>query len=145
MIKYNTSFQTVDCFVVNNQTDKVLLGRKPGETKFRLLGGFCDPTDLSLEDAAKRELKEEAGIDLEVSNPMYLFSNRQDDPRYRDSNDKILTAVFKFEYLFGIAKAGDDIAEIKWIDLNELSVLYRDMIVETHQPLIEKLIEMGEI
>lgn len=144
MIKYPTSFQTTDILVINRLKNEVLLGRKPTEDKFRLIGGFVSPEDLSLEDAASRELREEAGINLEVGTPKYQFSYRVDDKRYRDSQDKILTAVFICDYLFGFAQAGDDISEIKWIDTDELSVLYRDLIVDTHQPLIKKLIEMGQ-
>ena len=145
MIKYDTSFQTTDILVINHHKKEVLVGRKPTEDKFRLIGGFVDPSDLSLEEAARRELREEAGINLEVSNPKYQFSYRVDDKRYRDSQDKILTAVFTCDYLFGFATASDDICEVKWMDGNELSVMYRDLIVETHQPLIRRLIENGVI
>ena len=145
MIKYDTSFQTTDCFVINREKKEILLGRKHTESKFRLIGGFVDPADLSLEDAAKRELREEAGANLECSHPQYLFSNRQDDPRYRDSRDKILTAVFRFEYLFGFATAGDDIKEVGWFGDYYIKLNYKEMVVETHWPLIEKLIENGVI
>ena len=142
--RYPTSFQTTDCFVMNN-VPEILLGRKPTEDKFRLIGGFVDPKDVSLEMAAVRELKEEAGINLECSYPKYLFSNRQDDPRYRNSEHKILTAVFEFQYLFGYAKAGDDIAEVKWFDQIDIKENYKTLVVPTHHPLIERLISMGKL
>jgi bifunctional NMN adenylyltransferase/nudix hydrolase len=145
MIKYPTSFQTTDILVINRLKNEVLLGRKPAEDKFRLIGGFVDPVDLSLEDAASRELREEAGINLEVGTPKYQFSYRVDDKRYRDSQDKILTAVFTCDYLFGFATASDDICEVKWISELELTQKYPSLIVETHQPLIRKLIENGVI
>jgi len=151
-VKYPVSFQTIDCCIIRLIEDEsspfkgkaqLLMGKKPTQDKFRFIGGFVDPSDLSLEDAAVRELHEEAGINLECSKPKYLFSNRQDDERYQDSPHKILTAVFLFQYLFGYAKAGDDIAEVKWFDYLDLKENYKNLIVTTHYPLMEKIIEFG--
>jgi len=151
-IRYPTSFQCVDCVVINLAADDenplktnvlVLLGKKPTETKFRLIGGFVDPKDETLEMAAIRELKEEAGENLECSSPKYLFSNRQDDPRYRNSEHKILTAVFLFQFLYGHAKGGDDIEKVEWFKWSEIVKNYKDIVVDTHHRLIEKIIENG--
>ena len=141
---YPTSFQTTDCVIRNQANDQFLLGRKKKDKgKFRFFGGFVDVKDDSLEASNLRERIEEAGGDLECTPPRYIFSKRIDDPRYRDSEHKILTAVFLSEYIFGFAKAGDDIDDgIEWFHAYLIRANYKDLIVETHWPIVEKLIEL---
>jgi ADP-ribose pyrophosphatase YjhB (NUDIX family) len=141
---YPTSFQTTDCVIRNPENNQFLFGRKKKNNgKWRFLGGFVDVKDLSLEAASKRERIEEGGLDLECVEPKYLFSVRIDDPRYRESEHKILTAVFLHDYLFGFAKGGDDIDDgVEWFRDYEIRASYKDFIVDTHWPIVEKLIEM---
>lgn len=149
---YPTSFQATDTIVINRQAKvpQFLLGKKDPKKhktdKWRFLGGFVDPKkDNSLEDASKRERLEEAGMNLECSDPQYLFSFRVDDPRYRKSEHKIMSAVFLHEYIFGFAKAGDDIKETEWFPNFYIRANYQDMVVEEHWPIVERLIEQGMI
>ncbi len=116
---YPTSFQATDAFVYNNENETLLLGRKKWDNgKWRFVGGFVDPKDLSLEDAAYRERIEEAGKNLECEKPKYLFSIRIDDPRYRESEHKIMSAVFLHQFIFGHAVAGDDIDDgMEWFSI----------------------------
>src|SRR5579871_469366 len=58
---YLKVYATVDIAVFKDNKTEILLGRKNIDNKWRLLGGFSDPTDESYEDAAKRELTEECG------------------------------------------------------------------------------------
>jgi len=59
-----------------------------------------------------------------------------DDWRYRSEKDKIKTLFFTAERLFGIARASDDIEELKCFDLDKLT---EDDIVDTHLPLWDML------
>lgn len=128
-------FPTVDIAIVKEETDEVLLGRKPYETKFRFVGGFTDVEDESYEAAAKREVVEETG--LEVDDLKYLGSAKVSDWRYRSNEDRgITTLFFKAKYIFGTPKAKDDIAETKWLKISDLN---EDNLVAEHVKLLKFL------
>jgi bifunctional NMN adenylyltransferase/nudix hydrolase len=143
MHKYPTSFQATDVVVIDRQGGRILLGRKPKQPAWRVMGGFVDPADQSLEMSAARELQEEGGINLECTPPKYLFSFRVPDPRYIGEQDKIMSAVFLRFYLWGIPKAGDDIKSVKWFTKDYVRRNYKNMIMPEHYPLIEELILQG--
>lgn len=135
--RYPTAFPTVDVAVVDGT--KLLLGKKTEDSKLRFIGGFVSPEDLSLEDAALREVFEEAG-GIEISELTYIGSARIDDWRYRSESDKIMTTLFKADFVFGRAVGGDDLAEVRWVELEKLSRTdLKHMIVETHWPLVDLL------
>ncbi len=130
--QYPKVFATVDVAILDG--DRVLLGRKPNQQKFRFLGGFTDPEDSSYEEAAQREVQEESG--LQVDNIVYLGSAKIDDWRYRAEEDKIITHLFTARYTSGTPQATDDIAELKWY---ELKTLREDIFTEEHVPLFNIL------
>lgn len=139
--RYPTSFQTVDIGVVNYAERKILLGRKTSDPKglWRLPGGFVDPNDESLESAAQRELREEAGNFL-TDAVVYLGSYRAHDYRYRSEADKVMTALFLTYYMGGQVKAGDDLEEVRWFAID-------DALMHTlpeHKPLVERIIRKVE-
>ena len=129
--RFPTAFQTVDIAVVNDKNE-LLLARKPDEKKWRFIGGFSDPTSTSLEEDAKREVQEEAGV--EVGNITYLGSTLINDWRYRGEIDKIKTALFVAKYIFGKPEGADDVAEVKWVSINNLN---KADIVDGHHVLID--------
>ncbi len=143
MNKYPTSFQAVDVIILDSKAgfNKLLLGRKKEQEKWRFIGGFVDPKDESLEEAAARELNEEVKGGFSHGKTLYEGSFRVDDPRYRDSVDKIMSAVFVMRIsqsaeLYG----GDDIFKVKWYDLKHLYENYKQIIVPEHFPIIEKFV-----
>lgn len=126
--QYPKVFPTVDVAIMRD--DEMLLGRKSHQALFRFIGGFVDPTDDNFEQAAQREAQEETGV--EVGNLQYVGTAKIDDWRYRHETDKIITTLFTADYISGNAKAQDDIAEIKWFKINNLTT--EDFVVE-HQVL----------
>lgn len=122
--QYPKVFSTVDVAIVRG--NEVLLGRKLHQTLFRFIGGFVDPTDDNFEQAAQREAQEETGV--KVTNLQYVGTARIDDWRYRHEVDKIITTLFTADYIIGNAIAQDDIAEIKWFKINDLTA--EDFVVE---------------
>ncbi len=128
--RHPTSFQAVDIAIYRKETDEVLLGRKTTDgKKWRFIGGFVDPTDESLETAARREVYEEAGI--ETDDFHYVGSSRIDDWRYRGREDSVLSTLFVGSYVFGKAVPGDDIMEVKWFKRDRVE----RALISTHKPL----------
>lgn len=125
-------FAVVDVVIKDssNGSENILLGRKKIDgDKWRLIGGFVDPTDSSLERAVKREVLEETG--LEVSEPMYVGSALIDDWRYQHGPESVISSLFYCQRLFGAAQARDDIDEVRWFEKTEVEKVLHSV----HQPL----------
>lgn len=112
----------IDVAIMNEDETKVLLGRKKDETEFRFIGGFADVTDESLEQTVRREAYEETG--LEIGNIEYIASMKVNDWRYRSDKERsVMTSFFKAKKIFGggSEQANDDIAEVKWFDIDKIN------------------------
>lgn len=136
--KYPSALPCVDIAILNEDETQILLGRKPTETLFRFPGGHVDPTDSSLEQAAKREAHEEVGS-IELSEMEYVCSRKIDDWRYREEEDKIISTLFKTKFIFGKPEAGDDIVEVKWFLIEDL-VSDNSKIVYEHREMLTALL-----
>lgn len=134
--QYPQAYPTVDMAIFDEKLQKVLLGRKPKEDKYRFIGGFAEPSSDSYEDDARREIKEEAG-DIEVSDMTYVGSFKIDDWRYKAEKSKIKTILFACKVMFGTPVAGDDICEVKWVDFKGFNV---ENIVDNHKKLWDALV-----
>lgn len=138
---YPKVYPTVDIALFRNDRRELLLGRKSAENGWRLPGGFADPDDTSFDTAAARELREECG-QIETSPMQYEMSLKMDDWRYRSEVDKIITTLFSTDLLFGEPVADDDLAAMRWINVNAIpELIAQGEIVSTHIPLLKKLAE----
>lgn len=136
--RFPTVYTTVDVAIFNEDRSKILLGRKPNEKLLRLIGGFADPRSSSFEHDARREVAEEAGI--EVGGLEYIGSVNVDDWRYRNEPDCIRTMLFTGKYLHGRPTPGDDIEEVRWVPFGgprHFPPMFE--IVPEHRPLMEML------
>lgn len=136
---YPRTFPTVDVAIYRDLADvkdtrEWLLVRKPNEKLWRFVGGFVDPSDKSLEMAARREVQEETGVT--INDPKYVASLRVDDWRYREEEDKILTTLFAASYLAGPVAPADDVADAQWFNLVGAGV---GTFMPVHLPLFEAL------
>jgi bifunctional NMN adenylyltransferase/nudix hydrolase len=138
---YLKVYATVDIAVFKNNKTEILLGRKNIDNKWRLLGGFSDPTDESYEEAARRELIEECGP-IETTPMNYEKSVRVNDWRYKSEADKIITCLFSTDFVSGDPSGSDDIAEVRWFRLNDVrAMMEQNKTAEEHIPQLTHLIE----
>lgn len=100
----------------------VLIERKNEPKGLALPGGFVDVGE-SVEDALRREMKEETHLNVEISKLLGVYSDPQRDPRFHTAS-----AVFiaKAE---GQPKGGDDAKEAKLYALDEIPL---DQLVFDH-------------
>jgi 8-oxo-dGTP diphosphatase len=115
---YEKPSVTVDC-VVFDDCDRLLLIRRrhpPFAGQFALPGGFVDPGETT-EDAARRELLEETGLEARDLRLVGVYSKPGRDPRGWTISIAYLIAVSD-----NTPVAGDDAAEVAfradWSDLD---------------------------
>ena len=92
-----------------------------------------DVNDLDYEEAAKRESKEETG--LELDDFQYVTSSKIDDWRYRSEEGKIFTTVFSARYIFGRPEPNDDVSELRWFHFDKIDI--ENDVVEEHQGILK--------
>lgn len=95
---------TVDV-IIEYSKGIVLIKRKNPPEGWALPGGFVDYGE-TLEAAAKREAKEETGLDVKLIRQFHAYSDPRRDPRHHT-----ITIVF-IAKAKGRPKAGDDAKEI---------------------------------
>jgi 8-oxo-dGTP diphosphatase len=112
---------TVDAIVFAFFEDKARLllvnrRKEPFKGKWALPGGFVG-IDEELEDAVERELAEETGLVNVKLEQMHTFGQVGRDPRGRQ-----ITVAFMGIAKEGVnkIKAGDDAAEVRWFDIENL-------------------------
>ena len=112
MTKPKTPLLTVDCVVFDKQ-DRLLLirrGNPPFKGRYALPGGFVDIGE-TIEDAALRELKEEAGIEGKVIGLIGVYSNPKRDPRAHT-----VSAAFLVRPRSTKVVGGDDAASAEFVE-----------------------------
>lgn len=95
------------------ENEKVLLNQH-GDTDFwKFCGGRMKNLEESLEKTAKREVKEEMGIEIEILDLQPFITSAK-----KDEADVIL--VHFLAKRIGKIQPGEDIREWKWISLEDL-------------------------
>ena len=94
----------------------LLVKRKdhPFKDKWAIPGGFVG-IDESLDDACKRELKEETNVDNVYLEQLYTYGDVKRDPRMRVISSAYLALVDSSNLK---VKAGDDASEAKWFSID---------------------------
>jgi 8-oxo-dGTP diphosphatase len=118
-------YLTVDIILICDHKDILLIRRKndPFRYKWALPGGFVDPGE-NLEDAARRELEEETGVDvpLEMLMQTGAFGEPDRDPRGRTVSVTYCVQLSDKPAVL----AGSDAGDASWFSLNNLPELAFD-------------------
>jgi 8-oxo-dGTP diphosphatase len=104
---------TVDVIVENDEGQVLLIRRKNPPHGWAIPGGFVDYGE-TLETAAIRELKEETGLEVELTAQFHTYSDPQRDPRHHT-----VTTVF-LGRSDGTPVASDDALEARFFPLDQL-------------------------
>lgn len=96
------------------ENGKVLLN-KHGDDKFwKFVGGKAESYDISLEEVAKREVREEMGIEVELIRPL--------KPMMIEMPDKVVVLIHYLAKRKGDIRPGADILTWDWFDTHNLPV-----------------------
>lgn len=136
----NSSIQlAVDAIVFGySKTDGIsvlLIRRKfpPFKDHWALPGGFVREEE-SLEDAVRRELKEETGAGVSYLEQLYTFGDPKRDPRQRVVSVAYFALVKSSQYQQ--LKASTDAEEAQWFSIKELPKLAFD-----HKEIVQTAID----
>ncbi len=94
-------------------------GIEPEKGRFDIPGGFLGAGEHPV-DALKRELREELGIevDVDVEDCISMVAHP-----YGREGDPVLALGFLARWVDGQPRAADDVADFRWVDLDELEKL----------------------
>ena len=116
---------TTDCviFGFDGERLQVLLierGIEPYKGRWAFPGGFLK-MDETAEEGARRELKEETGLDSAYMEQFHTFSTPERDPR-----ERVITIAYYALVKIQEVKGGDDAASARWFPLDEIPSLAFD-------------------
>lgn len=105
---------------------KFLLGKKskdvgPYPNTWHIPGGGVNLEEESLENALRREIMEEASIEIEEIRRIGF--DEDDEPDKHGEMTHYIFLAFRAKYKSGEVKPGDDMDELSWIDRDELKNL----------------------
>lgn len=123
--KYPHPSVTTDCvlFGFDGVRLKVLLverGVEPYKGYWAFPGGFMQ-IDETAEEGARRELKEETGLETAFMEQLHTFTAVDRDPR-----ERVVTIAFYALVKIAEVKGGDDAARASWFALDEIPRLAFD-------------------
>jgi 8-oxo-dGTP diphosphatase len=124
-----TPLLAVDCVVVDHDGTVLMVRRKnpPYKGYLALPGGFVEIGE-TVEQAARRELAEETGMEASKLSLVGVYSRPDRDPRGHTCSVAFLASVER-----GNARAGDDAEDVSWIknlDGVEIAFDHREIITD---------------
>ena len=143
-IGYRNPIPATDIIIEHNDGTKegiVLIERKNPPYGLAIPGGFAE-LNMSLEENAIKEAKEETNLDVIIYNPeepLCVHSHPKRDPRYH------LISVTFVARGYGVLTAGDDAAGAKLYTLDEVkNLLGKNKIAFDHERALKKYLSKFE-
>jgi ADP-ribose pyrophosphatase YjhB (NUDIX family) len=120
--KANSIVVAVTVFVVDEQ-DRVLLIQRTDNGLWALPGGGQEFGEYIAETAV-RETREEAGIDIEVTGVVGIYTNPNHVVEYSDGEVRQQFSIcFKARYLGGEPTTSDESSSVRWVARTDLDAL----------------------
>lgn len=118
MTRPRNPYLAVDAIVETTNGSIVVIERRFEPVGFALPGGFVDYGE-SLEDAVRREVKEETGLNFTIEQQLKAYSDPKRDPRQH-----VVSVVFVGKGV-GQLKAGDDAGAVRLISpYSEINMMF---------------------
>lgn len=111
--------------------------RPPEKGRVDVPGGFLDAGEDPIA-GLRREVKEEVGLDIDVGPQDFVQAVAH---QYGPQGDWLLALGFKARWIAGEVRAGDDVAEARWIAVGDLDEL--DFAWPHDRELVRKVLEGG--
>jgi ADP-ribose pyrophosphatase YjhB (NUDIX family) len=117
-VYYANAAPTASALIVDDKGHLLLARRahEPYRGMWDTVGGFLDEREHP-DDALRREVTEETGLDVEPGAYVGTYVDRYGDD---DDAATTLNLVFEARYTAGEPTPADDVAELHWFDLAEL-------------------------
>lgn len=99
------------------EDNKVLLNKHGDDDFWKFCGGRIEDNEFNVKDAARREVKEEMGLEIEILNydPYFFYTEKE--------VDRTKVSVILVHFLakrIGEIMPGKNIREWRWIDISDL-------------------------
>ena len=128
---YLTTDGIVEIYIENRFQGIVLIERKNPPLGLALPGGFVDVGEC-IEDALKREMKEEISLDVEIEYLLDIYSDPSRDPRFHTAS-----AVYVCK-AYAMPIADDDAKEAMVVKLEDLQT---DKLVFDHGKILNDYLQ----
>lgn len=105
--------------IITNSQNEILLVKNPRKG-WEYPGGIIEPGE-TLPQGLIREIKEETGVNVEITNIVGIYSNTKKKKGYNGVEEvpTIVTIDFICNYISGDLKTSDESVEVKWFSKEE--------------------------
>ncbi len=113
---YQNAKPTASFLLENDEGDVLLVRRavEPFKGMWDTPGGFCEQAEHP-EDAAKREAKEELGVDVELTGLIGIFMDQ-----YGSGGDSTMNVFYTGKIIGGDIQTADDVDAYEWFPKSRL-------------------------